>query len=88
MAEITRTITVGPDLRPCNIEIYNKKQPGLFHKWVEVDEVKNKDVVKSVYALVETKDGSVFRVRPNYIRFLDSDAKFADYNWEDNNDKS
>ena len=37
--------------------------------------------VSTVQALVELRDGSVLRVDPQHIHFLDSRARFEEYDW-------
>lgn len=86
MAKIVEVIEVSQQLRPVEIEIYGKKVHGLFHKWIEVDESKNAAPARTSYGLVEVDNGKIFRIKPLYIRFLDSKDVFENYCFEEDTD--
>lgn len=72
-------LTIHYELRPCLIGA--KKRKGLFHRWVE-------DVHAGSVGIIEYEDGSVARVTPKNIHFLDSASRFAGQDWNDiSNDK-
>ena len=86
MASFVKTIEISQQLRPVEIEIYGKKVHGLFHKWIEVDESKNAAPARTSYGLVEVDNGKIFRIKPLYIRFLDSKDIFENYCFEEGTD--
>ena len=67
-------INISYELRPCLIG--EKKRKALFHQWVS-------DAYAGSVAIVEYEDGSVARVTPKNIHFLDSNEKFEGYDWDE-----
>ena len=72
------------DLRPC---IVNGK-PALFHRWADWSEIVEPaimrgghggGVVRAALAIVEYEDGTVGRVLPEKVRFLDGPHRFYDF---------
>ncbi len=60
----------------------------LFHGWAEVEKPNIEDGKqvgrwKNVIAVIEFRSGEVKAVRPNEVRFLDSDKQFAKYDWRE-----
>lgn len=67
-------ITISFELRPCIAG--TKKKKGLFHRWYE-------DPHAGIVGIIEYEDGSVAKVTPKNIRFVDSTSKFAGISWSD-----
>ena len=67
-------ITIGFELRPCIAG--TKKKKGLFHRWYE-------DPHAGIVGIIEYEDGSVAKVTPKNIRFVDGANKFAGISWGD-----
>lgn len=92
MAEVNNNMTIfvaGPEYRPCLVE----GRKALFHRWVDnarpvrrnyatEDDTENYQL-HNVQALVEFEDGTVARVWPQYIQFIDIHPKFMEYVWPD-----
>lgn len=68
------------DLRPCKVNGQN----ALFHEWSHVSQIRDAilrgtvgGVVADTFGIVEYEDGSIARVMPEKIRFLDNE--FSEY---------
>lgn len=63
----------NPDLRPCLVD----DKPATFHRWVEEGLMwaEKLETVRTCLALVEYPDGSVGKVKPELITFLDRRAE-------------
>lgn len=71
--------------RPCEVD----GRPALFHRWIEEDRVITAtnglghyipgtpaiNVIRETFALVEYKDGTIAKVKPELIRFTDKAPK-------------
>ena len=73
-------IEIVQELRPCKFSISGQNcegwSNGSFHCFGNVNgEMKR---------IVENEHGAVFTVKPFLIRFLDSEAKFKEYCFEEN----
>lgn len=68
------SITIGFELRPCIAG--TKKKKGLFHRWYE-------DPHAGIVGIIEYEDGTVAKVTPKNIRFVDSGSKFLGICWGD-----
>lgn len=92
MAEVDNHVTIfaaGPEYRPCLVD----GRKALFHRWVDnarpvrrkyanEDDTENYQL-HNVQALVEYEDGTVARVWPQHIQFIDIHPKFQEYAWPD-----
>lgn len=87
MAALVKEIAITKQLRPCEVEIYNEKRKGLFHEWALVDDIVKGAPTRCLYAVVETEDGKVYRIRPNFIRFLDTSYIFNELPFGSGNEK-
>lgn len=86
------TLNIEPALRPCVVAGKNKC---LFHRWEQLSEIippspmiggHSGGCISHVCGIVENEDGSITRVHPNEIRFLDNIFKnycFAEYTEEE-----
>lgn len=68
------TMEIIYELRPCIAG--TKKKKALFHRWYE-------DPHAGLVAVVEYEDGTVAKVIPKNIVFIDSAGKFAGISWGD-----
>ena len=66
------TMEISYELRPCIAG--TKKNKALFHRWYE-------DPHAGLVAVVEYEDGTVAKVIPKNIVFIDSAGKFAEICW-------
>lgn len=87
-----RSVLISQEIeyRPC----YVNGRRALFHRWVNTanpalpkgvspdDERAKFFQHRSTTGLVEYSDGTVERVWPQDIRFVDSAARFREYDWE------
>ena len=94
MASLNYKISI--EGRPCTVTVSRRNGPpeerkAFFYGFFTQAEVIAPSPLKGgppggqladVYAVVEHEDGSVHRVMPELIRFLNSPAKFAEYDWE------
>lgn len=81
-----QNIEIKQELRPCMVN----GRRALFHRWadsarpvaplgVEVDETTQRYQLHNVHGIVEYADGTVARVWPSDIQFIDGD--FGAYAW-------
>lgn len=89
-------ITQDIEYRPC----YVNGRRALFHRWVNSanpvlpkgmdpdDERARFYQHRSTTGMVEYSDGTVARVWPQEIRFADSAARFREYAWETDGQRS
>lgn len=86
------SIDIKLPLRPCMVAICKggKEKKALFHCWSQWSDVVGESILKGghkggqiseTYGIVEFEDGTVQRVYPNLIRFLDS--PFVEYAWNE-----
>lgn len=77
-------------LRPCIVTGKENAKNALFHRWVDVAEVIPPSPLRgghgggqlwAVYGLVEYEDGSVQKVFPERIRFID--RMHSEFVWEE-----
>ena len=79
------------NLRPCMVAIRKggKEEKALFHCWEQWSDVVAASILKGghpggqiseIYGIVELEDGTVKKVYPQLIRFIDN--QFNDYAWE------
>lgn len=77
----------APEYRPC----YAQGRPALFHRWcdnarpvrrkyAQEDDTQHYQL-HNVQALVEFADGTVARVWPQDIQFIDTRPEFDEYAW-------
>lgn len=87
MAMFGQKVTIEQERRPC---IVNGRR-AMFHRWVdsarpvtprgiEEDETSERYQLHSVHGIVEFEDGTVQRVWPSEIRFIDH-SEFEAYAW-------
>lgn len=74
------------DFRPCLVDGRN----AMWHRWTIREEIVPPSIMKGghcgghvscLFALVEYEDGTVAEVLPHKVRFLDSAAKFEEYDF-------
>jgi hypothetical protein len=80
-------VVYNDELRPC---VVNGSR-ALFHGWAEMEKPNIEDGKqvgrwKNVVAVIEFRSGEVKAVRPNEVRFLDSDKQFAKYDWREDDE--
>ena len=77
-------------LRPCIVRGEESAKNALFHRWVDVAEVIPPSPIRGghgggqlwcVYGIVEFEDGSVQKVFPERIRFID--RMHSEFAWEE-----
>lgn len=98
MASLNSTITIEPERRPCMVSRRSRsgeileRQRALFHQLVTVREIVPPSPVRGghqggqvqdVFAVVEFDDGTLNKVDPERVQFLDSAAVFGEYVWPD-----
>lgn len=44
---------------------------GLFHKWVEENKFRSGGGVANIWALIETRDGTMVTAHYKYVKFID-----------------
>lgn len=78
-------ILIKQELRPCKAGSLN----GLFHRWIEEADVIEPSlmigghpggVVRMTFGIVEFEDGTIDKIVPSKISFLDN--KFNEYNFK------
>ena len=85
MSIMKMDMKVQNELRPCMVRTgvgvnpSSPFMPALFHKWIEDGRVYPNS---QTHALVEMSNGTIEKIRPRNIRFLDSEAKFAEFDFE------
>lgn len=70
-------IEVKRELRPCLVHNNRKKTRALFHIWEQNSQVivqsgHSECVASTVFGIVELEDGTVMRVAPYQIQFVDN----------------
>lgn len=73
-------IEFSQELRPCKFVVigksWEKLQNGLFHCFGSIN--------GEMKGIVENEYGDVWQIKPYCIKFLDSEAKFKEYCFEEN----
>lgn len=77
---VLNDITIGFEVRPCCAFIGDEERKALFHCWTQCKNPSRTQVAKTC-ALVETEDGLLHTVDPDWIVFLDSAGKFREYDF-------
>lgn len=87
MAMFSQKVTIEQERRPCIVN----GQRAMFHRWadsarpvtprgIEEDETSERYQLHSVHGIVEFEGGTVQRVWPSEIRFIDH-SEFEAYVW-------
>lgn len=77
---VLNDITIGFEVRPCCAFLGDGERKALFHCWTQGKNPVSSPFTKML-ALVETEDGQLHTVDPNWIVFLDSTGKFGEYDF-------
>lgn len=81
MAKAYSDIEVRIELRPCVAKIEAGEARGLFHCWEHISEIiepsplkggHSGGVISATVGLVELDDGSIIKVYPTSLRFIDN----------------
>ena len=75
MGSISPTITIRHETRPCRYSAKN----AIWHAWGNWGNICGEG--SGTYALVEFEDGTVKRVNPEKVRFLDSRRMFEEFDF-------
>lgn len=77
---ILNDITISFEVRPCCVFLGGEETKALFHCWTQRKNPLQTPNTKTC-ALVETEDGQLHTVDPDWIVFLDSAGKFSEYDF-------
>lgn len=89
MAQLSQTIEITDRHRPCWYRGEKGLSKAIFHRWVEDRQMVAANLLEgghpggciaATFALIETENGTMRKVAPDKIQFIDH-SEFSEYAW-------
>ena len=89
MAQLPNTIVITDLHRPCWYRGASGLYKAIFHRWVEEKQLVAANLfgdgnpggcIAATFALIETENGTMRKVAPDKIQFIDH-SEFSEYAW-------